>query len=158
MNERLKARELARELLRSGFFGGKPASAQGAIGNAIPVEAPKGRLCFWWVPVVEKNRLEGYLTLQLDLTPLGFSRLGGNVAASTWLDVATIRMRAATKAHKGEKAGDAYLSFDRSPSRIAWAVEFIGKKAKTMRTVFVAGDTVWEQTLSPHEIGGAPTS
>lgn len=156
MNDRQKARERALELIRSGFFGGGPVPARGSIGDAIPVESPKGRLHSWWAPLVDDGRLEGYLTLLPDLTPLGFSRLGGNVDAATWLDVGRIRARAESLARKDENAGDAYLSFDGAPSRIAWAVELADKDRRTMRTVFVAGDLVWDQKLPDDEIGSGP--
>lgn len=156
MNDRRKAQERALELLRSGSFGGGRVPAKGGIGDAIPIESPKGRLHSWWAPLVDNGRLEGYVTLLPDLTLLGFSRLGGNVDAAAWLDVGRIRARAESSARKGEKVGDAYLSFDGAPSRIAWAIELVGKDGRATRTVFVAGDAVWDQGLPDDEIGGGP--
>ena len=156
MNDRRKARQRARELLQSGLFGGGAKSTKGEVGDPIPVESPKGRLHSWWAPVVDQGRLEGYVTLLPDLTPLGFSRLGSGVDAAAWLDVDRIRARAESSAKKGERAGDAYLSFDGAPSRIAWAVELVGKDRRATRIVFVAGDSVWDRALPNDEIGGAP--
>jgi hypothetical protein len=155
VDDRRAARQRAVDLLRSGALGADPLPAGFRIGDALPIESPKGRLHAWWAPVLDADRLDGYVTLRPDLTLLGFSRFGGNVGASAWLDPAAIRARARTVARAGESAGEAFLSFDGSPSRIAWAVELVHKKAGTSRTVFVAGEAVWERGLADDEVGGA---
>ena len=50
----------------------------------------------------------------------------------------------AEKARPGESAGEPVLSYDRGPSRLAWAVR-LTRAGGGVRTVFVAGRTVWEE-------------
>jgi hypothetical protein len=122
----------------------------GEVWQAVPVEFPKGELRAWFVPVGYLNHLLGFFELTTALVPHRYSsfqarpgQLEGCPPASDWLDPETIRRRSSKLVRVGETAGAPYLSYDRLPSRLAWAVP-VTTPSGGQRVVFVAGEAVFE--------------
>lgn len=152
--------EQARELIRAGMAGDLAAHCQ--LETPLRVRDPAGRLHSWMVPLARQGRLCAFL----QLTPAGtlvrhscFQRhpdsLAGCPSADAWLDPLAVRRRAASGQPPGAVAGEPVLSFDRVPSRLAWAVPFTTPDG-ARRTVFVAGDIAWVAGESEDSIGGPP--
>jgi hypothetical protein len=140
----------ARELLRTGMPGGFPVRKSGRVKQPIPVLESDGELHSWFVPVTVGDLLAGFFEFQTDLTFMRYSSfqrqedsLEGCPAAESWTDVKAIQRLAATNARPGEKAGEPFLTYDRSPSRLVWAVALESPDGTT-RTVHVAGSWVWK--------------
>ena len=148
--EMTRVRARAQELLRGGEAGSSLAMEAGTVGTPIAVRAPGGELHSWFVPVTVGERLAGYFRFLPDLTVMGYSSfqrreesVEGCPPAEWWVDGEVVRRRAAEKARPGESAGEPVLSYDRGPSRLAWVVR-LTRAGGGVRTVFVAGRTVWE--------------
>jgi hypothetical protein len=119
----------------------------------------------WFVPVTVGKLLSGFFQFLPDLTLMRYSSfqrrddsLEGCPSAKSWADVETIRRHAGKSARPGETPGGAFLTYDRAPSRLAWAVA-LNSPDGTARTVFVAGQAVWEATAADAGIdsyGGPP--
>jgi hypothetical protein len=62
--------------------------------------------------------------------------------AADWLDTERIQSRAAAQRLPEERVDAPFLTFDRSPDRIVWAVPLVNKQGTT-RLVFVAGESVF---------------
>jgi hypothetical protein len=139
----------ARRLVAELGLGDAGPRGAGRIGAALPVVSADGERHSWFVPVTVGDRLAGFLQLRPDATLLRFSTfqrrpgdLEGCPAAADWLDPERIRQRAQAQRRSGEAVGEPFLSYDRSPERIAWAVPLVSATGR--RLVYVAGDTVFE--------------
>lgn len=118
-------------------------------GTALPVRTLDGEVYGWFVPVVAQDRLVAFLRYTLRHVLQGTSsfcrqpgRADGCPLAGDWLDTARIRGRARALAGPDDEVGDAVLSFDGSPERLAWAVP-LRRTGVAPRWVFVAGETAW---------------
>jgi len=144
----LRAR--AQNLLRDGTVGNPLVAASGNIETPLAVQAPVGRLHSWFVPVTSGDLLVGFFQFLPDGTFMRFSsfqrkvdELTGCPEAADWLDLDRIRGRAEVKRRSDETGGELFLTYDRTPDRLVWAVPL--KKAEgEVRHVYVAGETVYE--------------
>jgi hypothetical protein len=141
--------KLTRELLQSGAVGDEPLRRAGKIGRPLAVLAPAGEQHSWFVPVVVNDRLVAFAQFALDGTLLRFSsfqRRPGDFEnaplAKDWLDHKRILKRAAAQRKKGEVFGEPFLTYDRTPDRLVWAVPLTDSSGVT-RLAYVAGDTVY---------------
>jgi hypothetical protein len=137
-------------LLEDGNMADVWTRQHGEVRTAIPVEAPKGAMHSWFVPVSHGERLLGFfeLTPELDVRRYSsFQKHEGNLDGcpplTDWVDPATVREKVSQHVSTGTTVGEPYLSFDTYPSRLAWAVPVIRADGST-RFMFVAGDTVFE--------------
>jgi hypothetical protein len=144
------ALEAARNLLRTGVMADDWTRRHGEVSQAVAVELPKGELRSWFVPVSYRDRLLGFFELTPALVPHRYSsfqarqgQLEGCPRATDWLDRETIRGRSSRLVRAGETAGEPYLSYDRVPSRLAWAVP-VTTPSGSRRLVFVAGEAVFD--------------
>lgn len=139
----------AQSLLRRGTIGSFLVRESGRIGTPIEVLRPDGELHSWFVPITIGDRLAGFFELLPDLTMMrysSFQRRDDSIEecplAESWTDVETIWRHARESARPGETAGKPYLTYDRAPSRLAWAVPLMSLDG-TIRTLHVAGSAVW---------------
>jgi hypothetical protein len=167
-NDREVAGILARvrALLRSGDVGSSLVRESGRIGAPIPVLAPDSQLHSWFVPVTIGNGLAAFFQLLPDLTMMRYSSfqkrddsMEGCPSAELWIDAETVRRRAQERARPGETVGQPFLTYDRAPSRLVWAVPLTSPDGTT-RTLHVAGRAVWEAVTTDKGIdsygGGSP--
>lgn len=152
--EATKILNRAREQLRSGEIGGVTVRRSGRVEQPIRVLGPNGELHSWFVPVTVGELLAGFFEYQPDLTLMrysGFQRhedsLEGCPAAELWIDANAIRRRAEDNVRPGEIAREPFLTYDRAPSRLAWAVVLEASDGTT-RTLHLAGNVVWEAPTS----------
>ena len=145
-----RIREAARRLVASGAVGDERIRRSGVVGTAVQVRAPSGTLHSWFVPVTGAGeRLAAFLQLLPDGTLMRFSAFATPPPAADWLDPQTILRRARAAQRPGETPGLPFLTYDRNPDRLAWAVTFTDASGAE-RLVFVAGDAVY----SPAAGGG----
>jgi hypothetical protein len=142
--------EQARSLINSGLFGDALVRRSGRIEEPRAVLSPGGGLHSWFVAVTVGKRLAGFLELKPDLTPMRYSSfqrkaesIDGCPEAASRLDPESVRGAAALHARPDERAGDPYLTYDRSPSRLVWAVRLENPRGEA-RILFVAGSEVYE--------------
>lgn len=141
------ARERALELRAAGLGASAPGPAAGRelgheVGEAIPVRTPAGEPAGWFVPVLSGDRLAGFYQLGADLRADRYSALGAAVAATGWTDPAAVLATARRHLLPGEEPGEPFLSYDQSPSRLAWIVP-LRDRAGDSPTLYVAGDVCW---------------
>lgn len=156
-----EVRQVAKELLRSGRFGG-PTSAGAEVLDPLAVQAPDGRLHAWFVPVARGEALIGFAELLPNLTMTRYSSfqrdpssLEGCPPRAAWTHPPTVLATLEPYLRPGEVSGRPVLSFDRVPARLAWAV-VVSATDGTSRTLYVAGSAVWEGASGGHEdtVGG----
>lgn len=142
-------RAQAQSLLRSGKIGSALVGASGHIETPIAVNAPDGRLHSWFVPVTVGNHLTGFFQMLPNGTFMRFSafqhrasELSGCPAAADWLDSNRIKARAEAQRQPDETSGQPFLTYDRTPDKIVWAVPFTYARGK-VRLVYVVGETVY---------------
>lgn len=145
-----RVKRLAKELLASGQMADDWTRSKGVVGTPLPVEQPQGRQRSWFVPILHHDLIIGFFEFDLNFAPLRFSSflrrsglLDGAPDAKKWLDTNAIKRTAAKLAKGDEELGEPYLSYDRAPSRLAWALP-LKTHSRTKRIVYVAGDTVYE--------------
>ncbi len=139
----------AQNLLRGGTFGSDQAIQSGRIETPVAVLAPEGSLHSWFVPVTVGNKLNGFFQFLPDGTFMRFSsfqRRPGDLstcpAAADWLDPVVIKARAEVQRRPNETTGRPFLTYDRTPDRLVWAVPFTNARGE-VRLVYVAGETVY---------------
>jgi hypothetical protein len=142
--------QAARRLLAAGSVGDELLRRSATVLHPVPVLEPGGGLRSWFVPLAVGEVLAAFFQFMPDGTLMRFSsfqrrpgELAGCPAAADWLDAGRIQARAETLLRPGESAGDPFLSFDRSPDRLVWAVPVARSGAET-RFVYVAGESVYE--------------
>lgn len=149
-----KALKGAQALIKSGEMGGATIRKSGRVEQPIPVLAPSGNLHSWFVPVTVGELLAGFFEFQPDLTLMRYSSfqrheesLEGCPASELWINANAIQRRVENTAHPGEKVLELFLTYDRTPSYLAWKA-VLASPDGAIRTVHVAGDSVWEATTS----------
>ena len=157
-NDARRMRKLARQLLAGGIFADEPLRRSGTLLQALPVIAPGGKLHSWLVPITVGDRLAAFFQLLPDGVLMRFSsfqRRPGEIAgcpiAADWLDPTLIKGRVEIKRGIDEKAAEPFLTYDRTPDRIVWAVPLV-KSGGEVRHVYVTGETAFEP--SPGESVG----
>ena len=143
----------AQELLRNGMNGGFTIHKSCRVEQPIPVLGPNRDLHTWFVPVTVGKVLAGFFEFQPDLTLMRYSSfqrhedsLEGCPIAELWIEPKSIQNRINEKVHQGEKVRELFLTYDRVPSRLAWAV-VLETLDGTTRILHVAGNVVWEATM-----------
>ncbi len=141
---------IARELLREGSVGDAPLRRSANVLPALPVRAPGGRLHSFFVPVTVGDRLAAFFQFLPDGTLMRFSSFqrrpgdfGGCPAAADWLELNRIQARAEDQRRMGETTREPFLTYDRAPDRIVWAVP-LTQPGGDVRYVYVAGEAVYE--------------
>jgi hypothetical protein len=148
-NETSRIGSQAQDLLRSGSIGNALIAASGRVETPIPVQTPGGQLHSWFVPVTVGNHLAGFFQFLPEGTFMRFSSfqrraddLAGCPAAADWLDLERIQERAAVHLQPDETSGKPFLTYDRTPDRLLWAVPLTNARGK-LRLVYVAGQSVY---------------
>jgi len=142
--------QAARHLLAAGSVGDDLLRRSATVLHPVPVLEPSGGLRSWFVPLTVGEVLAAFFQFLPDGTLMRFSsfqrrpgELAGCPAAADWLDAGRIQARAEALRRPGETAGDPFLSYDRSPDRLVWAVPMV-RAGAAQRHVYVAGETVYE--------------
>jgi hypothetical protein len=142
-------RAQAQELLRGRTFGSDLIASSGCIETPIAVQSPSGRLHSWFVPVTVGDQLVGFFQFLSDGTFMRFSSfqrqtsdLAGCPVAADWLDLNRIQARAEVQRQPDETSSDPFLTYDRTPDRLVWAVPLTNARGK-VRLVYIAGKTVY---------------
>lgn len=142
-------RARAEELLRSGTIGGDLVVTSGHIETPIPVQALSGRLHSWFVPVTVGGQLTGFFQFLADGTFMRYSSfqrrasdLAGCPDAADWLDPKQILARAEVQRQPDETSGKPFLTYDRTPDRLVWAIPLTNAHGE-VRYIYVAGKTVY---------------
>jgi hypothetical protein len=146
---------LARQYLDSGSFGDELVRRSARIAEPLLVVDPHREPHSWLVGLTEGDRLVALFQFMLDGTVMRYStfqRRPGDLTHSPpvrdWLDGEAASARAVVRARDGETIEDAWLTFDRNPDRIVWAVSLRGSNGE-MRTLYVAGHSVYEPPPAP---------
>lgn len=139
----------ARQLLESCTVGDEPLRRSATILNALPVLALDGELHSWFVPVTVGKRLTAFFQFLPDSTLMRFSsfcrrpgEFDGCPVASDWLDRDRIKSRAAEQRQMDETTGEPFLTYDRTPDRLVWAVPLTHVHGD-VRLLYVAENTVY---------------
>ena len=142
-------RTQAQNLLRSGKIGGPSVVASGQVGTPIAVRGPEGQTHSWFVPVTIGKQLAAFFQFMPDGTFMRFSSfqrrendLTGCPEAADWLDLDRIQKRAEVQCRPDETIGRPFLTYDRSPDRLVWAVPLTNARGE-VRLVYVVGQTVY---------------
>lgn len=144
-----RLQSLARQLLSAGWLAEAARAGALELGDAVPVEKPRGQLRSWFLPVLAHQKLVGFFEFSPALEPLrgaSFLRESGSLAEcpdpADWLDPDTVQARAREAARPHEEAGAPFLSYDRVPAQLAWAVPLRDRQGRE-RLVYVAGRAVF---------------
>ncbi len=139
----------AADLLSSGQVGDLPLRQSGQVGPPWLVSTPDREPHSWLIPVTAGDRFAAFFQFLLDGTLMRFStfyRKPGVYkecpAVTEWFDLAGLRAKAANHCSPGEIPEEPFLTFDRSPDRLVWALP-LRESSGRQRLFFVAGDTVY---------------
>lgn len=139
----------ARRLLAQGDAGDGPLRQRGSVRQPVPVVDPAGALDSWFVPVTVGDRLAGYFRFtaageysSFSAFPRRGARFDDCPLAADWLDAGRIAARAEPLRRRDETAAPPVLSYDRTPERLAWAVQ-LTRPDGSARIVCVAGTSVF---------------
>jgi hypothetical protein len=141
----------AEALLKAGMAADPLVGQAGKLEPALAVTGPAGELESWLIAVSVEDRLAGFFRLSPKLELRGYSSfqrrassLAGCPSARSWLDPQSILERARSSAAPTEDLAPPVLTYDGSPSRIAWAVKATDPTGRE-KTIFVAGDYVYQK-------------
>jgi hypothetical protein len=141
--------EAARQLLASGGVGDDLLRRSATVLRPLPVRAPAGGLHSWFVPVSVGDLLAASFQFLPDGTLMRFSsfqrrpgEFAGCPAAADWLDSDRIQARAVVQRRTNEGTGEPFLTYDRTPDRLVWAVPLTNPRGE-VRLIFVAGESVY---------------
>lgn len=133
----------ARNLLNSELAG--PVTINCRIETPMAVHAPDMKIHSWFVPVTAENRIIGFFQFLEDGTYMRFSsfqrkpdKLTGCPEAADWLDPDRIQQHAEVQRRLDETSGTPFITYDRTPDRLVWAVPLTGPEGK-VRLIYVAG-------------------
>jgi hypothetical protein len=142
-------RRKTEELLRAGFLAPAPDPAV-RVGEPLAVMDPGGAQHSWFVPLEVGEKLAGFAQLLPSLVALRVSSFQQRPHdyehcpdVADWTDVERIAKRAAAIAKLGEQLSHPVLTFDGSPSRLAWRVDAKSPTGET-RQLFIAGTATYE--------------
>lgn len=148
----------AQTLMREGVIGDTMVIASGRLETPVPIQTPDGRLHSWFVPVTVGDYLAGFFQFLPDDTFMRFSsfqrrpgKLTGCPGAADWLDPDRIKARAEIQRQPDETSGKPFLTYDRTPDRLVWAVQLTNAIGE-VRLVYIVGQTVYAPP--PDEIYG----
>jgi hypothetical protein len=148
--ETVKVLKQARKMLRSGMAGSLVVRKSGCVEQPIPIVGLNHDLHSWFVPVTIGELLVGFFEFRPDLVLKKYSSfqrheesLDGCPLAKLWIDAKSIRHRIDEKIRQDEKVHEPFLTYDKSPSRLAWAIVLEAPDG-TSRILYVAGNEVWE--------------
>lgn len=152
-------RRAAGGLLAGGTVGDAPLRRHGRVGQPLPVSDRQGAFHSWLVPVTVRDRLAALFQflgsgelMRFSAFPSARPDYAGCPAAADWLDPQRARQWAAAEAGPGETMGEPFMSFDRTPERLVWAVPLADGRGGSRLVLVAAG-----QVLSPSrgdQIGG----
>ncbi len=147
--EVMKVLQKAQELLHNEMNGSLKICKSCCVEQPIPVIGSDRCLHSWFVPVTAGKVMAGFFEFQPDLTLMRYSSfqrhedsLEGCPPAELWIDPKSILHRINEKMRKGEKVQEVFLTYDKVPSRLTWAV-VLESPDGTTRTLHVVGNTVW---------------
>lgn len=138
-----RVRDRTMELFKSGMFSDVKITSGGNIETPIQMFNPDGSICAWYVGITIGDRLVGYMQFTDELVLMSFSVYGKDGLPKTWLNPSAILDLAKMKSEAGDELMEPFLSYDRNPSRIAWAIRYKDKSGK-IGTIFVAGEYVYK--------------
>lgn len=137
------------QLFKSGITQDTLVNTSGKIEKPIPVVDSSGETISWFIGITVGERLVGFMEINSNLELLRYSTfqrtlglLSGCPMASIWLDTESIINRARTMASTQDELSYPILTYDRSPSRIVWAVKATDKRGQS-KTIYVAGEYVY---------------
>ena len=140
--------QAARQMLARGNVGDAPLQSSGTVGRAIPVRGPNRELHSWFVPLTVGDRLAAFFQFSRNRTLMRFSSFqrrpgdcSGCPPVTDWLDSEVIQERAAKQLQEDETIGEPFLSYDRTPDRLVWAVPL--SRERDVRLIYVVGETVY---------------
>ena len=144
-----RIRAQAQRMLREETVGSARLAGAARIDAPIAVRAPDGRPHSWFVPITVGDHLAGFFQFLRDGTYMRFSSfqrregdLTGCPVAADWLDPDHVRTRADIQRRPDETGGAPFLTYDRTPDRLVWAVPLTDARG-VVRLVYVAGQTVY---------------
>jgi hypothetical protein len=139
----------ARQLLAICSLGDELLQRSATVGHALPVLGPGGGLHSWFVPVTVDDRFVAFFQFLSDGTLMRFSsfqhrpgEFDGCPTAEDWLNPGKIQAHAAVQRKNKETIGESFLTYDRTPDRLTWAVPLTNERGE-VRLVYVAGKTVY---------------
>lgn len=140
--------QAAQQMLAKGNVGDEPLRSSATFGRAIPVCGTNRELHSWFVPLTVGDRLAAFFQFLPNRTLMRFSSFqrrpgdcSGCPLVTDWLDSERIRKLAATQLQADETIGEPFLSYDRTPDRLVWAVPL--SHERDVRLIYVIGDTVY---------------
>ena len=143
----------ARQLLDRGSFGDQQVRRSATIAEPLLVVGPEREPHSWLVALTIAERLVAVFQFLLDGTVMRYSSyqrrpddLTHCPLAREWLDADVASAHVRAKARPDEEVDDVWLTFDRNPDRVVWAVRLRGSGGD--RTLFVAGTSIYEPPSS----------
>jgi len=139
----------AAEMLKRGAVGDPQLTKSGQAGPPWLVSTPDHEPHSWLIPVTVGDRFAAFFQFLLDGTLMRFSMFYQRPGdyrkcpiVMEWFDLPGLREKAANHCWPGESAEEPFLTFDRSPDRVVWALPLRGPEGR-IRLFFVAGDTIY---------------
>lgn len=133
----------AEQWARAWLSGGGAGPASGQVGPARLVVTPERAPHSWLVPVEVAGRVVGEFQFRLDGEMMRYSEGGGE-----WRESGEVRRQAEAQAREGEEMEEPYLTFDRTPERLVWALRFRTAEG-AVRLMYLAGESVYEPPPEP---------
>lgn len=139
----------ARALFHSGIAECDDVEKLSEIQEPIPILDPDGAINSWFVAVQVGDKLAGFMQLTPDLTLRRYASFWRGEqgfencpSARSWLDSSWIRERAQRIAKPSERLGEPFLTYHKSPTRIAWGIIAADEGDKTS-VIYVAGNSAF---------------
>jgi hypothetical protein len=163
-NTRNKVYDKAVELLSTGvLIENNPLIQEfGKVETPIPIYDLENRIASWFVGITVRDRIVSFLQFDDNLTFMRYSTflhkndsVEGCPKSFTWLKPTYIQKLARAKASPDDKLSAPFMTYDKNPSRIVWAVRASDIHGR-IKTILVCGTFVYlnsQKTVesSPHQ-------
>lgn len=154
MNQDMRERvhQEARRLFESGITQDSLVESKGTVEPPLPILDLNQELNSWFVAITVESRIAGFMQFTTEFVLMRYSTfqrtassLEGCPEAPAWLDQSYILDAAKTLMADDELVGEPFLSYDKHPNRIAWAIKHRDRKGE-VGTIFVAGGYAYKST------------
>jgi hypothetical protein len=142
----------AAALFEDGITQDELIRKRGRLLPAIAIHEPDGGVHGWFVPIVVGEKLVAFMQFNKAEEFERFSSFmhaPGDMTAcpdkASWVDPRAIQKVAKTRLLPGQHVAEPFLTYDRHPDRLVWAVPLSSNKGR-QGYIYVAGNYVFTST------------
>lgn len=127
----------------------QPSAVEGQLGEALAIHDERGAPIGWFVPLISRSRLVGFVQLDDALRFLRYASFDAHSQPEVglWVDPERVRQAATRVMQAGDELGEPMFGYHTAPSRLAWRIPL--RRKGTRMTIYLAGESAWVEPEEP---------